>query len=50
MAAYGDYALGYIGTEVAYSHVGYETRPQGSLMTAQFEQVLISAIKPLLHE
>ena len=32
MAAYGDYAPGYIGTEVAYPQGGYETGPKASLV------------------
>ena len=27
MAAYGDYGMGYIGTEIAYTQGGYETGP-----------------------
>jgi hypothetical protein len=50
MAAYGDYAPGYIGTEVAYPQGGYETGPQASLVAPQVERVLMGAIKRLLHE
>ena len=32
LAAYGDYAPGYIGTEVAYPQGGYETGPRASLV------------------
>ena len=50
MAAYGDYAPGYIGTEAAYPQGGYETGPHASLVAPQVEQVLMGAIKRLLHE
>ena len=49
MAAYGDYAPGYIGTEVAYSEGGYETGPRASLVAPSVEQVLMDAIKRLLR-
>ena len=35
MAAYGDYAPGYIGTEVAYPQGGYETGPEGLARRAE---------------
>jgi hypothetical protein len=50
MAAYGDYAPGYIGTEAAYPQGGYETGPHASLVAPQVEQVLIGAIKRLLGD
>jgi hypothetical protein len=50
MAAYGDYAPGYIGTEAAYPQGGYETGPHASLVAPQVEQVLMSAIKRLLRD
>jgi len=50
MAAYGDYAPGYIGTEVAYSQGGYETSPGSSLVAPSVERVLMDAIKRLLHD
>ena len=50
MAAYGDYAPGYIGTEAAYPQGGYETGPHASLVAPQVEQVLMSAIKRLLQD
>ena len=48
MAAYGDYAPGYIGTEIAYSQGGYETSPRASRVAPQVEGVLMDAIKRLL--
>ena len=50
MAAYGDYAPGYIGTEVAYPQGGYETGPRASLVAPSVEGVLMDAIKKLLKE
>jgi hypothetical protein len=50
MAAYGDYAPGYIGTEIAYSQGGYETQPRVSLVAPSVERVLLDAIKRLLRE
>jgi hypothetical protein len=48
MAAYGDYAPGYIGTEVAYTEGGYETGPRASHVAPQVEQTLMGVIKRLL--
>jgi len=48
MAAYGDYAPGYIGTEIAYSQGGYETSQRASRVAPQVEQVLMGAVKKLL--
>jgi hypothetical protein len=48
MAAYGDYAPGYIGTEIAYSQGGYETSPRASRVAPQVEGVLMGAVKKLL--
>ena len=50
MAAYGDYAPGYIGTEVAYSQGGYETGPSASLVAPGVERVLTDAIRRLLRD
>jgi hypothetical protein len=50
MAAYGDYAPGYIGTEVAYGQGGYETGPHASLVAPSVERVLVDAIKGLLRD
>jgi hypothetical protein len=50
MAAYGDYAPGYIGTEIAYSQGGYETGPRASLVGPEVERTLMGVIKRLLRE
>ena len=44
MAAYGDYAPGYIGTEVAYPQGGYETGPHASRIAPSVERTLMEAI------
>ena len=48
MAAYGDYAPGYICTEVAYSEGGYEAAEASSMVSPQVESVLKGAIRRLL--
>ncbi len=48
LAAYGDYAPWYIGTEVAYSQGGYETGPDASNVAPEVEAVLMAAIRKLL--
>ena len=48
MAAYGDYAPGYIGTEIAYGQGGYETSPGASKTSPKVERVLMGAVKRLL--
>lgn len=48
MAAYGDYAPFYIGTEVAYEEGGYETGPGASNVGPGAESVLMAAIRRLL--
>jgi hypothetical protein len=50
MAAYGDYAPGYIGTEVAYSEGGYETGPHASLVAPTVERNLMEVIARLLRK
>jgi hypothetical protein len=50
MAAYGDYAPGYIGTEVAYPQGGYETSPSSSLVAPEVERVLMDAVSRLLRD
>jgi hypothetical protein len=50
MAAYGDYAPGYIGTEVSYGQGGYETGPHASLVAPGVERVLLDAIARLLRD
>jgi hypothetical protein len=47
MAAYGEYAPGYIGTEIAYSQGGYETGPDASLVAPTVEQALVIAMRQL---
>jgi hypothetical protein len=48
MAAYGDYAPWYIGTEIGYSQGGYETGPDASFVAPTVEQVLVTAMRQLL--
>ena len=48
LAAYGDYAPCYIGTEVAYQQGGYETGPDASSVAPEVEAVLTAAIRKLL--
>jgi hypothetical protein len=48
VAAYGDYAPWYIGTEVAYEQGGYETGPDASNVAPEAEVVLMAAIRKLL--
>lgn len=50
MAAYGDYAPGYIGTAIAYPQGGYETGPKASLVAPEVEGVLMDAIRKLLTD
>lgn len=49
-AAYGEYAPGYIGTEVAYSQGGYEVGRRASRVSPEVEGVLMRAIEKLLAE
>ncbi|WP_152049388.1 hypothetical protein [Tautonia marina] len=48
MAAYGDYAPGYIGTASAYYQGGYEASPRASKVAPTVEIVLLDAIARLL--
>ena len=48
MAAYGEYAPGYIGTKIAYTEGGYETSPGASKVEPEVEAVLMGAIRKLL--
>jgi hypothetical protein len=48
MSAYGDYAPGYIGTEIGYNQGGYETGPDASLVAPRVERVLVVAMQQLL--
>lgn len=50
LAAYGDYAPGYIGTEVAYPQGGYETGPTASLVAPSVEKILLGTIRHLLRD
>ncbi|MFG0335237.1 MAG: hypothetical protein ACF8TS_17910, partial [Maioricimonas sp. JB049] len=50
MAAYGEYAPGYIGTEVAYDQGGYETSDRASRVAPDVEQVLMDAVRSLLKK
>ena len=50
MAAYGDYALWYIGTAAAYSEGGYETEPRSSNVAPESEAVLLEGMRKLLAE
>jgi hypothetical protein len=47
MAAYGDYGMGYIGTEVAYTQGGYETGPV-SRVAPEVEGLLMGGLRELL--
>jgi hypothetical protein len=48
LAAYGDYATGYIAPEIAYFQGGYEASPLASRVAPQVQQVLLPAIAQLL--
>jgi hypothetical protein len=48
MAAYGEYAPGYIGTRAAYDEGGYETQPSSSHTAPEVEDVLMGAVRKLL--
>jgi len=50
MAAYGDYAPGYIGTKEAYSQGGYETSQRASRVAPSVQKVLQDAVAKLLRE
>jgi hypothetical protein len=49
VAAYGDYAPGYIGTAIAYEQGGYETSPEASNVGPDSEAILLPVIRKLLH-
>jgi hypothetical protein len=49
MAAYGEYAPGYICTEIAYSQGGYEASQRASLVAPHVEHVLNAAMRKLLE-
>jgi len=48
MAAYGDYAPWYIGTDIAYEEGGYETSEGASLVAPGSEAILVGAMRTLL--
>jgi hypothetical protein len=48
MAAYGDYAPWYIGTDIAYEEGGYETSEGSSLVGPGSEAALVGAMRSLL--
>lgn len=48
LAAYGEYAPGYIAPEIAYFQGGYEASPRASRVTPQVQQTLLPAIAQLL--
>lgn len=48
LAAYGDYAPGYIGTAISYTQGGYETGVV-SRTAPEVEEVLIAAMRKLLR-
>jgi hypothetical protein len=48
MAAYGDYAPGYIGTAIAYTQGGYEVGVNASRVAPEVEPVLMDAMRELL--
>ena len=48
MAAYGEYAPGYIPPEIAYTQGGYEASPGASKVAPAVEGVLMGAIRKLL--
>ncbi len=50
LAAYGDYAPGYIGTAEAYGQGGYETSPAASKVSPEAEPILMDAMRALLGE
>ena len=48
MAAYGDYAPGYICTEISYTEGGYEAEDRSSMVSPAVEGVLNAAMRKLL--
>jgi hypothetical protein len=49
VAAYGDYAPAYIGTEISYAQGGYETGRNSSFVAPKVEGVLMRGIAQLLE-
>jgi hypothetical protein len=50
MAAYGDYAPGYVCTDIAYTQGGYESSDRASRVKPGVEKVLMDAMRELLQE
>ena len=50
MAAYGDYAPGYVCTDIAYSQGGYESSDRASRVKPGVEKVLMDAMSELLSK
>lgn len=50
MAAYGDYAPGYIGTAIAYPEGGYETSPRATRVDERSEALLMPVLERLLKK
>jgi hypothetical protein len=48
MAAYGDYAPGYIGTAIAYAEGGYETSARATRVDDRSEALLMPVLERLL--
>ena len=48
MAAYGDYAHGYIGTEISYTQGGYESSARASRVGPSVEKMLMDVVGRLL--
>ncbi|MDB4680155.1 MAG: neutral/alkaline non-lysosomal ceramidase N-terminal domain-containing protein [Planctomycetaceae bacterium] len=48
MAAYGDYAPGYVCTDIAYSQGGYESSDRASRVKPGVEKILMDAMRELL--
>lgn len=49
VAAYGDYGMGYIGTQEAYTQGGYETSEKASKVDPNSESVIMESIRKLLQ-
>ena len=49
MAAYGEYAPGYICMKEHYQQGGYEDSPRASKVAPEVEDVLLPAMKKLLE-
>ena len=47
LAAYGEYSMGYIGTEESYPQGGYEVTRGASRVAPEVEKVLISALRDI---